>query len=319
MRPETASSEEYRTSSPRLQAARNFSAPLVRSRSARSTSSSPGWISACSNSESWKRRRSSRSARARASASKLASSARASLNAWYASRTSTSATLFPANASRIASWLSASVSRCWSCCEVMSTSLPTLAARSAALARLPPRWMRPRPDRATARRTTSPSSTARPSASKRSRTSHPAGSSNTASTRASSHPARIISALARLPRNRPNASTRMLFPAPVSPVITVKPGPRGTSTSSMRANPDTRKRFSMTIVSAIRPEQLRASCLAFSPRKFLAQNAEERAARPENAQRPSRLAHLDHVPGRHLSAPQAVHRQDGMVSGYVGD
>ena len=66
------------------------------------------------------------------------------------------------------------------------------------MARLPPRWARPRPPRAIVRRTTSPSSSARG----RRRAAAPApatpsGSSTIASTRASSRPVRIRSAPAR--------------------------------------------------------------------------------------------------------------------------
>ena len=59
-----------------------------------------------------------------------------------------------------------------------------------------------------------------------------------ASTRASSRPVRITSAPARAPRRSPIASMTMLLPAPVSPVMTVMPGPSVSSTSSMSAKPE---------------------------------------------------------------------------------
>ncbi len=110
--------------------------------------------------------------------------------------------------------------------------------------------MRPRPARETVRRTSSPCSPSagpsRPSASSRARSSAAvaAGNSMIASTRASSRPARMRSALARPPRSRPSASTMMLLPAPVSPVMTVRPGPSSSSSSSIRANPEMRNTLS---------------------------------------------------------------------------
>jgi len=59
---------------------------------------------------------------------------------------------------------------------------------------------------------------------------------NSACTSASSAPVRTESAWARPPSTRCSASTRMLFPAPVSPVSTLKPAAKCTSSSSMMAN-----------------------------------------------------------------------------------
>ena len=95
------------------------------------------------------------------------------------------------------------------------------------------------------RRTTSPSSSSRPSASSWARTGEEGGTSNCASTSASSQPVRITSALPRVPRRSARASTRMLLPAPVSPVITVRPGPKLSSTRSMSAKPEMRRNVSM--------------------------------------------------------------------------
>ena len=59
------------------------------------------------------------------------------------------------------------------------------------------------------------------------------------STRNRSSPVRIAPASARAPRASARASTMRLFPAPVSPVRTVRPGPNSTRTASMMASPAT--------------------------------------------------------------------------------
>src|SRR5688572_29661133 len=66
-------------------------------------------------------------------------------------------------------------------------------------------------------------------------TSAPAASSNSASMVAASVPVLTRSADARPPRRRPTASTRIDFPAPVSPVSAVNPGSSSTSTASITA------------------------------------------------------------------------------------
>ena len=125
----------------------------------------------------------------------------------------------------------------------------------------------------------------RPSAIRRARAGACSGRSSSASTRASSAPVRMASTVARLPRSRPSASTRMLLPAPVSPVITVSPGPKESSSSSMRAKPEMRSKLSTRALSAtpasplqqvLRGERLLAAATAaLAPGELLAEQAEE--------------------------------------------
>ncbi len=61
------------------------------------------------------------------------------------------------------------------------------------------------------------------------------GASKMASTRAASVPSRTMSLLARAPSASATASTTSDFPAPVSPVSTVKPGDSSTRTDSTTA------------------------------------------------------------------------------------
>ena len=70
-------------------------------------------------------------------------------------------------------------------------------------------------------------------------------SSKMASIVAWTSPVRTRSADARAPRSRPTASTRIDFPAPVSPVRTLKPGSSSTSTASITARLRMRSRRSM--------------------------------------------------------------------------
>ena len=95
------------------------------------------------------------------------------------------------------------------------------------------------------------------------------------------------------------ASTTMLLPAPVSPVMTVRPGPSGSSTSSMSAKPEMRSRVSMGAGSArvghgigARAAMVvdhRPSYPCRSPQdSFCRRIAEERRGRAEHAQRAAR-------------------------------
>ena len=125
------------------------------------------------------------------------------------------------------------------------------------------RCARPRPVREITRRTTRPSSRSapRPSSSSPARAEPRAGREMMASTRASSRPTRMTSAPARAPRSRPMASTMMLLPAPVSPVMTVRPGPSARSTSSMSAKPEMWRWVSMVVSGELNLNRLgRAVC-----------------------------------------------------------
>ena len=199
-------------------------------------------------------------------------------------------------------------------------SPPTVAPRSPAVASVPAKCTRPRPDRATVRRTSSSPSTSRPSLTRRSRTVPLAGRSIAASTRASSRPERMTSALERPPRRRPSASTMMLLPAPVSPVTTVSPGPSASSSSSMSANPEMRSsvitclssRPSSTPRKARCANQATATCrsqpkrlespdpvsptalaLPLAPGQLVVENREERPGATIDAQRALGLPNLD--------------------------
>src|SRR5262245_25064971 len=106
------------------------------------------------------------------------------------------------------------------------------------------------------------------------------------------------SELLRPPRNSPSASTRMLFPAPVSPVMTVSPAPKGSSISSISANPEMRK--SVNIVDAPvlgrgPPQFPSNSSLTLAPRQFLSEDGEEGRRGAERAQRSIGLAYLDGI------------------------
>src|SRR5204863_7444755 len=128
----------------------------------------------------------------------------------------------------------------------MSNSPRVAACSWAAVARAPLTQARLRPSRCTVRRTTSSLPAAgNPRVS--SLASQVVGSRgrNSAWTSASSAPVRTESACARPPSTRCSASTRMLLPAPVSPVRTLNPGSKCTSSSSMMANARTRSSSSM--------------------------------------------------------------------------
>src|SRR5262245_12078014 len=81
--------------------------------------------------------------------------------------------------------------------------------------------------------------------SRRTINSRPSAASKIASMVARGSPVRMRSAEARAPRSRPTASTRMDFPAPVSPVSTLNPGSNSTSTASITARLRMRRKRSM--------------------------------------------------------------------------
>ena len=113
----------------------------------------------------------------------------------------------------------------------------TVAARSLTRRR-PPSRCEPSRGRVSVRLTISSPSKGM-SASESSRATGPYASepdsSNVASTSAASAPGRIISASAREPSAKVSAWINTLLPAPVSPVITVNPGCRSSSTRSASA------------------------------------------------------------------------------------
>src|SRR3989442_3413743 len=119
----------------------------------------------------------------------------------------------------------------------MSTRSPRRAWRTPSGAGRPLTWIRCRPARERMRRRiTSVAPRSRRSCSCRSCATGLASlREKTPETSASSAPDRIRSAEARPPTRRSTASTRMDFPAPVSPVKTVKPSANSNSIASMMA------------------------------------------------------------------------------------
>ena len=192
---------------------------------------------------------SSRSTRRASSRGSIASSASAARLARHRSTTSAIAARpspLPPNASSRSRCQRSSSSRCWSCWPWISTSGPTSSAsREAVVARSSSRAVE-RPPVVTSRTAISGSGSR----------------SNRASTRADSAPWRMSPESALAPRTRPSASITRLFPAPVSPVMTLRPGPSGKRRRSMRAR-------SLTVISSSRPAFTTAGappCGAAGPR-----------------------------------------------------
>ena len=136
---------------------------------------------------------------------------------------------FSANASRMASWLSGSVSDCWSCCEAMSTSGPTTRAQvrrgRQAAAQVDAPAARARddaPDDQPLVRVARLAAVAGQPRPRRRAAREARRSPRPAPRRGRCAPGRRWRAP---PRSSPSASTRMLLPAPVSPVTAVRPGP----------------------------------------------------------------------------------------------
>ena len=93
----------------------------------------------------------------------------------------------------------------------------------------------------------------------------------------------------------------MVFPAPVSPVIAVRPGPSGSRAAAMTP------RFSMRI-SSNTSSLLRASAPAGDGQGELADESvgERRGAQPGEPDGHGRAAHLDACPDGKLEAARAV-------------
>ena len=226
--------------------ARSFSAAASTLLSCDRRSSSPASGAAFSSSSSWNLSQSARWARCDSSESSWARAFSASASAANASEKAARTGPSCACASSRSRCRAASSRPTCSCCPEMSSSPRVAAWSCAAVASAPFTQARLRPSRWTVRRTTS-SPPAAGSPSDCSRASHSAGcrGRKSACTSASSAPVRTESAWARPPNIRFSASTRMLFPAPVSPVSTLKPGAKCTSSSSMMANARTRSSSSI--------------------------------------------------------------------------
>src|SRR5216684_4790531 len=161
----------------------------------------------------------------------------------------------------MARWVCASSRPTCSCWPEMSRSPRVACPSCAAVASDPLTQARLRPSRCTVRRTTI-SAPAAGSPSADSRASVAAGSRgrNSAWTSASSAPVRTASACARPPSTRCSASTRMLLPAPVSPVSTLNPGAKCASSSSMMAKARTRSSSSMAAHLSRAPRHSAPTC-----------------------------------------------------------
>ena len=111
-----------------------------------------------------------------------------------------------------------------------------MSLRSALAEPVPLTTILPRPEAVISRRITISSSASTPASHSRSTKASGIGSiSKPASTTAVSSPVLSISVEAREPSTRPSASIRIDLPAPVSPVIRLRPGSKSTSSRSITA------------------------------------------------------------------------------------
>ena len=133
-------------------------------------------------------------------------------------------------ASRISTWCSGESSRCWPCWLVCMSRRGRSSPKRSCEARSSLRYRRLRPVLA--------------DSSRRRKISFPSRR-KAASTNAFSRPGRIRSVAMRSPRMKSSARRIKDFPAPDSPVSTLRPGWNSSSTSSMRA------RFLMRSVSSM--------------------------------------------------------------------
>ena len=132
-----------------------------------------------------------------------------------------------------------------SCCDAMSQRSGASSMSCAAVHIRPLRNARLRPSLCTTRRTTSsrsappsppsPPSKGTPAASSLPAKREPCATSKSASTSASRAPLRTSSGRPRPPSTKESASTTIDFPAPVSPVSTLKPGRSSRTSRSMSA------------------------------------------------------------------------------------
>src|SRR5262245_41386049 len=153
--------------------------------------------------------------------------------------------------------------------------------------------------------------------------------SNTASMVALSAPVRMRSGWARAPMTRRMASTTMDFPAPVSPVTALRPGPRDTVTASMTARFLRRSSLSMLggprrfagilrptrtmppVVSGWRPP---GPGLPLAPLELGPQHREEMLLRnAEEANAGRGLADLDAIAALEMEPHLAVHREHHVL------
>ena len=177
---------------------------------------------------------------------------RASLSRACASATAVRSLAASPNASRMCNCASGSSNACASCCPCTFTSARPISASRLAVTGDPFTHARARPPApaGTSRLRTSVPSLSMPRASSAASRSRRSPTSNTPSTVALSAPVRTKSLEARSPIRSPSAPTMIDFPAPVSPVSTLKPRASGSVTASMIARFRMRSSVSMLLHSA---------------------------------------------------------------------
>src|SRR5688572_10051300 len=162
--------------------------------------------------------------------------------------------------------------------------------------------------------TTRASSVSMPRVSNSSRSSERDAVSNTPSTVARSVPVRTTSAAPRSPSNKPSAPTMMDFPAPVSPVSTLNPGPSGSVSDSMIAKFLIRSSVSIPGLISFRNSP---------PAELLPQRGKEAGAgKPhdlDRALRPTDVERFSHSEGGADLAVDGDHKLFGRTVRLHGD
>src|SRR4051794_7284770 len=220
----------------------------------------------------------------------------------------------PSSASRCAPDCS---SRCWSDCPCTATSASANEARVAAGTEVPPANARERPSADTCRvSSTRSSSTTPPASSMPDRALVAAGVGSvlrltTPSTRAALAPVRTAPESARPPSSSPRAVTIIVFPAPVSPVIAVNPGPRSRTDSSITPSETIRSSSSIG-VPVVPPAPLRRSPPTAHGELELRDQpvGERRLVEPHQTDRTTTATDLDPGSAREVDGAPAVAPKD---------
>src|SRR5687768_11634806 len=137
----------------------------------------------------------------------------------------------------------------------------------------------------------------------------------TPSTRACLAPVRTAPGSARPPRSSPRAVTTMVLPAPVSPVIAVKPGPSSSTDSSI--TPRAVIRISSSIVDGP-PATVSGGAAPPCDRQLELRDepvGERRLVQPREEHRRVAPAYLDPGTRRQLDRPAPVAPQDTSTVG----
>ena len=140
----------------------------------------------------------------------------------------TLASASPPNRSRASRWADSERNRIWSDWPCTTTRCSASSWRTDTGAPRPPTTAFERPSAEICRaRTSSPSSTEPPTSSTRGAIPGAWSTRKCPSTQVAGAPCRTRAVSARCPRRSPSAVTTMVFPAPVSPVRAINPGPSG--------------------------------------------------------------------------------------------